>query len=90
MLRQEADQRQREAHLGHHDAVERSARQSAGDAVAERKRGEANGGDTIAAIEKYGVQEDISYISTAGGAFLEFLEGKTLPAVEMLEQRAAG
>ena len=50
----------------------------------------AGGGDTIAAIEKYGVDEDISYISTAGGAFLEFLEGKTLPAVEMLEQRAAG
>lgn len=50
----------------------------------------AGGGDTIAAIEKYGVEEDISYISTAGGAFLEFLEGKTLPAVEMLEQRARG
>jgi phosphoglycerate kinase len=48
----------------------------------------AGGGDTIAAIEKYGVEEDISYISTAGGAFLEFLEGKKLPAVEMLEQRA--
>ena len=50
----------------------------------------AGGGDTIAAIEKYGVEENISYISTAGGAFLEFLEGKKLPAVEMLEQRAAG
>ena len=50
----------------------------------------AGGGDTIAAIEKYGVGEDISYISTAGGAFLEFLEGKKLPAVEMLEQRAKG
>lgn len=50
----------------------------------------AGGGDTIAAIEKYGVEEDISYISTAGGAFLEFLEGKTLPAVEMLEQRSKG
>ena len=49
----------------------------------------AGGGDTIAAIEKYGVAEDISYISTAGGAFLEFLEGKKLPAVEILEQRAA-
>jgi phosphoglycerate kinase len=49
----------------------------------------AGGGDTIAAIEKYGVAEDISYISTAGGAFLEFLEGKKLPAVEMLEERAA-
>jgi phosphoglycerate kinase len=50
----------------------------------------AGGGDTIAAIEKYGIGQDISYISTAGGAFLEFLEGKALPAVEMLEQRAAG
>jgi len=50
----------------------------------------AGGGDTIAAIEKYGVGHDISYISTAGGAFLEFLEGKKLPAVEMLEGRAAG
>ena len=49
----------------------------------------AGGGDTIAAIEKYGVGEDISYISTAGGAFLEFLEGKKLPAVEVLEARAA-
>jgi len=49
----------------------------------------AGGGDTIAAIEKYGVGEDISYISTAGGAFLEFLEGKKLPAVDVLEQRAA-
>jgi phosphoglycerate kinase len=50
----------------------------------------AGGGDTIAAIEKYGVGQDISYISTAGGAFLEFLEGKKLPAVEMLEARATG
>ncbi|HSD53445.1 MAG TPA: phosphoglycerate kinase [Burkholderiales bacterium] len=49
----------------------------------------AGGGDTIAAIEKYGVGEDISYISTAGGAFLEFLEGKKLPAVDVLERRAA-
>ncbi len=49
----------------------------------------AGGGDTIAAIEKYGIGADISYISTAGGAFLEFLEGKKLPAVEMLEARAA-
>jgi len=49
----------------------------------------AGGGDTIAAIEKYGVGADISYISTAGGAFLEFLEGKTLPAVAVLEERAA-
>ncbi len=49
----------------------------------------AGGGDTLAAIEKYGVEEGISYISTGGGAFLEFVEGKTLPAVAMLEHRAA-
>lgn len=48
----------------------------------------AGGGDTLAAVEKYGVESKISYISTGGGAFLEFLEGKTLPAVAMLEQRA--
>ena len=48
----------------------------------------AGGGDTIAAIQKYDIYDKISYISTAGGAFLEFLEGKTLPAVAMLEQRA--
>ena len=48
----------------------------------------AGGGDTIAAIQKYGIYDKISYISTAGGAFLEFLEGKTLPAVEILESRA--
>ena len=50
----------------------------------------AGGGDTLAAIEKYGIQNDIGYISTGGGAFLEFLEGKTLPAVAMLQSRAAG
>ena len=50
----------------------------------------AGGGDTIAAIQKYDIYDKVSYISTAGGAFLEFLEGKTLPAVAMLEQRAAG
>ena len=50
----------------------------------------AGGGDTLAAIEKYGIQNDIGYISTGGGAFLEFLEGKTLPAVAMLQTRAAG
>ena len=49
----------------------------------------AGGGDTIAAIHKFGVADSISYISTAGGAFLEFLEGKTLPAVAILEQRAS-
>jgi phosphoglycerate kinase len=48
----------------------------------------AGGGDTIAAIQKYDIYDKVSYISTAGGAFLEFLEGKTLPAVEILEQRA--
>ena len=47
----------------------------------------AGGGDTLAAIDKYGVRDGISYISTGGGAFLEFVEGKTLPAVEMLERR---
>jgi phosphoglycerate kinase len=50
----------------------------------------AGGGDTLAAIDKYGLSERISYISTGGGAFLEFLEGKTLPAVAMLEERAKG
>ena len=49
----------------------------------------AGGGDTIAAIQKYGIEDKINYISTAGGAFLEFLEGKKLPAVEILESRAA-
>jgi phosphoglycerate kinase len=49
----------------------------------------AGGGDTLAAIDKYGVAGDISYISTGGGAFLEFVEGKVLPAVNILEQRAA-
>ena len=48
----------------------------------------AGGGDTIAAIQKYDIYDKVSYISTAGGAFLEFLEGKTLPAVAMLEERA--
>lgn len=48
----------------------------------------AGGGDTIAAIQKYDIYDKVSYISTAGGAFLEYLEGKTLPAVAMLESRA--
>ena len=48
----------------------------------------AGGGDTLAAIAKYGITDKVSYISTGGGAFLEFLEGRTLPAVEILEQRA--
>ncbi len=50
----------------------------------------AGGGDTLAAIEKYGVEDGISYISTGGGAFLEFVEGKKLPAVAALEERASG
>ena len=49
----------------------------------------AGGGDTLAAIDKYGVADRISYISTGGGAFLEFVEGKTLPAVAMLEKRGS-
>ncbi len=49
----------------------------------------AGGGDTIAAIQKYDIYDKVSYISTAGGAFLEYLEGKTLPAVAMLEERAS-
>jgi phosphoglycerate kinase len=49
----------------------------------------AGGGDTLAAIEKYGIEREVSYISTGGGAFLEFVEGKTLPAVAALERRAA-
>ena len=48
----------------------------------------AGGGDTLAAVDKYGIEDDVSYISTGGGAFLEFLEGKTLPAVAALEARS--
>ena len=50
----------------------------------------AGGGETIAALAKFGVTDKIGYVSTAGGAFLEFLEGKKLPAVEILEQRGSG
>ena len=50
----------------------------------------AGGGDTLAAIAKYGIQDQVSYISTGGGAFLEVLEGKTLPAFEILQKRAVG
>jgi phosphoglycerate kinase len=49
----------------------------------------AGGGDTLAAIAKYGIERDIGYISTGGGAFLEVLEGRTLPAFEILSRRAA-
>ncbi|MCL6414121.1 phosphoglycerate kinase [Aestuariirhabdus sp. Z084] len=50
----------------------------------------AGGGDTLAAVDKYGIANRVSYISTGGGAFLEFVEGKTLPAVAILEERARG
>ena len=50
----------------------------------------AGGGDTLAAIAKYGIEDKIGYISTGGGAFLEVLEGKTLPAFEILARRAHG
>ncbi|MBA3997691.1 MAG: phosphoglycerate kinase [Candidatus Accumulibacter sp.] len=50
----------------------------------------AGGGDTLAAIAKFHIHDDVDYISTGGGAFLEFLEGKTLPAIEVLQQRRAG
>ncbi len=50
----------------------------------------AGGGDTLAALDKFGIADRVSYISTGGGAFLEFLEGKKLPAVEILEARSAG
>ncbi|MBP6220292.1 MAG: phosphoglycerate kinase, partial [Limnohabitans sp.] len=49
----------------------------------------AGGGDTLAAIAKYGIEKQVGYISTGGGAFLEILEGKTLPAIDILSQRAA-
>jgi phosphoglycerate kinase len=49
----------------------------------------AGGGDTLAAIHKYGIENQVGYISTGGGAFLEVLEGKTLPAFEILQTRAA-
>ncbi len=62
-------------------AVSRAIAQSAGFSI-------AGGGDTLAAIDKYSIANDVSYISTGGGAFLEFIEGKQLPAVAMLQHRA--
>ncbi|MBV1931179.1 MAG: phosphoglycerate kinase, partial [Porticoccaceae bacterium] len=50
----------------------------------------AGGGDTLAAVDKYDIADRVSYISTGGGAFLEYVEGKVLPAVAILEQRAVG
>ncbi len=50
----------------------------------------AGGGDTLAAIEKYGISDKISYISTGGGAFLEFIEGKDLPALAILQEKTEG
>jgi phosphoglycerate kinase len=50
----------------------------------------AGGGDTLAALDAFGLTDQVSYVSTGGGAFLEFLEGRTLPAVAMLETRAQG
>lgn len=71
------------------DAFAEGTRQVA-EAIADSKAfSVAGGGDTLAAIDKFGVRERISYISTGGGAFLEFVEGKTLPAVAMLERRGA-
>ena len=64
-------------------AIARAIADSAGFSI-------AGGGDTLAAIAKYGIEKDVDYISTGGGAFLEVLEGKTLPAFEVLERRAKG
>ncbi|MGE0496274.1 MAG: phosphoglycerate kinase [Ramlibacter sp.] len=65
------------------ETIARAIAQSAGFSI-------AGGGDTLAAIAKYGIEQQVGYISTGGGAFLEVLEGKTLPAFEILEKRAAG
>ncbi len=73
------------------DAVRARARERLAEAIADSKAFSiAGGGDTLAAIAKFGVADRIGYISTGGGAFLEFLEGKTLPAVAALEARAHG
>jgi phosphoglycerate kinase len=70
-----------------HDAFGEGTRAIAEAIAASRAFSLAGGGDTLAAIDKYGVADRISYISTGGGAFLEFVEGKTLPAVAVLEER---
>lgn len=70
-----------EAFAGGTEGIARAIAQSEGFSI-------AGGGDTLAAIAKFGIGQDVGYISTGGGAFLEFLEGKTLPAVAALEQRA--
>ncbi len=91
----------RHHHEGRHRGVERPGRRVRVRPVRRRHQDDrrwpspstsaftlAGGGDTIAAIQKYDIYDKVSYISTAGGAFLEFLEGKKLPAVAMLEERA--
>ncbi len=72
------------------DAFAKGTEALARDIARSRAFSIAGGGDTVAAINKFGIAGDIDYISTAGGAFLEFLEGKTLPAVAALEARADG
>ncbi len=71
------------------DAFSAGTRELAEAVVASEAFSVAGGGDTLAAIDKFGIADGVSYISTGGGAFLEFVEGKTLPAVAVLEERAA-
>jgi len=71
-----------DAFAGGTEAIARAIAASSGFSI-------AGGGDTLAAIAKYGIEKDVGYISTGGGAFLEVLEGKTLPAFEILQKRAA-
>jgi phosphoglycerate kinase len=70
-----------DAFAGGTETIARAIADSAGFSI-------AGGGDTLAAIAKFGVTDGIDYISTGGGAFLEFLEGRTLPAVAVLAERA--
>ncbi len=72
------------------DAFENGTRQIAQAIAASAAFSIAGGGDTLAAIAKYGIEDQVGYISTGGGAFLEMLEGKKLPAIEILEKRALG